>query len=220
VSKLSLGILMQAASKPKFNVILTGGIGSGKTAVSDVFSALNVEIIDTDIISRQVVEPNSLGLSSLVNYFGEDILNPDQSLNRSALRALVFSNNNARTTLNQILHPLIEQEVSRQLELVNSSYSITVVPLFDKNSSTYEYDRVLVIEAPESLQIERASKRDNCSPEHISQIMDTQLTNAQRRQQADDMIINDANLADLTEQVYTLHDKYLQMSLLKGLNNV
>jgi dephospho-CoA kinase len=207
---------MQVASKPAFNIILTGGIGSGKTAVSDIFSTLDVEIIDTDIISRQVVEPNTKGLNQLVACFGTNILNSDMRLNRTNLREIVFSNVEARKQLNQILHPLIGQEVTRQLKQIHSDYCITVVPLFDKNTTDYEYDRVLTIEAPEHLQIERASARDSCSAEHIAQIMAAQLTNTERRQQADDVIVNDLSFAHLTTQVLALHQKYLNLSQSKG----
>jgi dephospho-CoA kinase len=211
---------MQAGSDFPFNIILTGGIGSGKTVVSDTFDKLNVAIIDTDIISRQVVEPLSHGLKQLVDCFGNKILHADQSLNRAVLRQIAFSDNDARINLNKILHPLINQEVYKQLSEIKTNYCITVVPLFDRSNTNYPYNRVLVVESPEELQIERASKRDNCSPEHITQIIAAQSSNDQRRKQADDIILNTSGLDYLIHQVHQLHEKYLKLSQSVGVKHV
>ncbi|MGB2707587.1 MAG: dephospho-CoA kinase, partial [Pseudoalteromonas nigrifaciens] len=170
---------------------LTGGIGCGKTAVSNMLEALGICVVDADIIARQVVEPGSEGLKAIIAHFGADILLADGNLNRSTLRKLVFSNNEHKNWLNALLHPLIRQQIITDLNNATSPYVILVAPLLFENGLDKYCNRTLLIDVPKNVQIERTVKRDNISLEQVNSIIAAQMSREQKQQQADDILNND-----------------------------
>ncbi|WP_352296859.1 dephospho-CoA kinase [Pseudoalteromonas sp. 20-MNA-CIBAN-0454] len=192
---------------------LTGGIGCGKTAVSNMLEALGICVVDADIIARQVVEPGSEGLKAIVAHFGADILLADGNLNRSALRELVFSNTEYKNWLNALLHPLIRQQIITDLNNATSPYVILVAPLLFENGLDKYCNRTLLIDVPKNVQIERTVKRDNISLEQVNSIIAAQMSREQKQQQADDILDNDRSLALVKHDLIALHKGYLKLAL-------
>lgn len=195
-----------------FVVGLTGGIGSGKTAVSDRLKALGIDIVDADVVARQVVEPRTQALLQIQGHFGDDILQPDGQLDRARLRSLIFSNPEEKAWLEKLLHPLIAAEVLRQLEQARSPYVLFVSPLLIEAGQTTFCNRVLVVDAPEASQLDRTTIRDNNSAEQVKSIMDTQLSRQQRLESATDVIDNSDSLQQLDQAVTALHHKFLALA--------
>lgn len=193
-------------------VILTGGIASGKTAVSDRFAKLGVPVIDTDIIARQLVEPGQAALGEIVEHFGEDILDHSGRLDRSRLRQRVFEDSLQKKALESILHPAIGQQVQEQIASLDSDYCILVVPLLVESGKYRWADRILLVDVDEETQIERVMARDSCSREHADAILKAQATRDQRLAVADDVIVNQGNLEDLDQAVLDLHARYSRMA--------
>ena len=196
-------------------IALTGGIGSGKTTVSEIFKSKNIPIIDTDIIARQIVEQNKPAYIEIIKLFGKEILNSDDSINRQALRKLIFSSTEKRLQLESILHPIIWHEVKSQLSVLTSPYCIVVVPLLFENLTkitAVTFDRILVIDTEEVMQVKRSQKRDNSGIETIKQIMKNQVSRQTRTDTADDIILNTENLDSLNEKVDNLHEQYIKQS--------
>lgn len=202
---------------------LTGGIGSGKSTIANIFSALNVPIIDADIVAREVVAKGSPLLDKIVEHFGKSILNAQGELNRTALRLKVFQNEEEKVWLNNLLHPAIRQTMLQQLEQMQSDYVLWVVPLLIENNLTTYCDRILVIDVLPEIQLERASQRDNSNVETIKQIMQAQVNRKTRLSYADDIIENNLSLVEnqesLTKQVEQLHQYYLKLANEKGVRN-
>jgi len=200
-------------------IALTGGIGSGKTTVSELFKSKNIPILDTDVIARQIVEKNKPAYFEIINLFGEEILNKDKNINRDTLRKLIFSSDKKRLQLETLLHPIIWDEVKYQLSMIKTSankpdYCIIVVPLLLENltkNKPINFDRILVIDAEEQSQIERAKNRDNSDESMIKNIMKRQVSRQTRLDAADDVIKNDNDLASLKKNVENLHDYYLNL---------
>jgi len=192
---------------------LTGGIGCGKTAVSNMLEALGICVVDADIIARQVVEPGSEGLKAIVAHFGADILLADGNLNRSALRELVFSNREHKNWLNALLHPLIRQQIIADLNNATSPYVVLVAPLLFENGLDKYCNRTLLIDVPKNVQIERTVKRDNISLEQVNSIITAQMSREQKQQQADDILNNDRSLALVKHDLIALHKGYLKLAL-------
>ncbi|ALS31769.1 dephospho-CoA kinase [Pseudoalteromonas translucida KMM 520] len=192
---------------------LTGGIGCGKTAVSNMLEALDICVIDADIIARQVVEQGSEGLKAIIAHFGADILLADGNLNRSALRELVFSNNEHKNWLNALLHPLIRQQIITDLNNATSPYVVLVAPLLFENGLDKYCNRTLLIDVPKNVQIERTVKRDNISLEQVNSIIAAQMSREQKQQQADDILNNDRSLALVKHDLIALHKGYLKLAL-------
>ncbi|WP_338410935.1 dephospho-CoA kinase [Pseudoalteromonas nigrifaciens] len=192
---------------------LTGGIGCGKTAVSNMLEALDICVVDADIIARQVVEPGSEGLKAIIAHFGADILLADGNLNRSALRELVFSNNEHKNWLNALLHPLIRQQIITDLNNATSPYVVLVAPLLFENGLDKYCNRTLLIDVPKSVQIERTVKRDNISLEQVNSIITAQMSREQKQQQVDDILNNDRSLALVKHDLIALHKGYLKLAL-------
>lgn len=196
----------------RYVVGLTGGIGSGKSAVSKRFAELGIDIIDADEIARDVVAPGSFGLSEIEKHFGPSILLENGSLNRPVLRERVFNNKEEQAWLNALLHPLIRERMHLLIEQSESDYCILAVPLLVENKLTVLCDRVLVVDCPEALQIERATTRDGSAIQTIKNIMAAQASRNDRLNAADDVIDNSGALEDLWPQVNTLHALYLSKS--------
>ncbi|WP_340619497.1 dephospho-CoA kinase [Xenorhabdus siamensis] len=193
-------------------VALTGGIGSGKTTISNVFSSLGVPLVDADIIAREVVTPGSPALQAISEHFGSDILLPDGSLNRTALRQEIFSAPEEKQWLNSLLHPLIHAETQQQLNQVSYPYVIWVVPLLIENNLTHLADRILVVDVPAEIQISRTITRDGVSREQVENILAAQASRQERLEKADDVILNDQKKQDLTARIIELHQKYLKQA--------
>ncbi|RUO75871.1 dephospho-CoA kinase [Idiomarina seosinensis] len=187
---------------------LTGGIGSGKSAASDFLSTKGIDIIDADIVAREVVAPGSECLLAIKNRFGDDVMMADGGLDRKALRDIVFSDEQQKQWLNQLLHPAIRTRILQQLEASRSAYVVLAAPLLLENGLDQYCDRVLVIDIPESLQVARTVKRDNSEPQQVEAIMAAQLNRSQRLQKADDVVVNDGDLDNLHQQLNQLDKNY------------
>jgi len=203
---------MTQASNGQLRIGLTGGIASGKTAVADLFAARGIAVIDTDLVSREVVEPGQPGLQAVAAAFGNEILLADGSLDRAQLRKLIFENSDARERLEGILHPLIRHATFAHASKTDGPYRIFAVPLLAETGFDELVDRVLVIDCPEELQRQRLMERDNESESSADIIISTQASRQQRLDLADDVIVNDGTLRELEESVEKLHQKYLRLS--------
>lgn len=193
-----------------FTIALTGGIASGKTAVSDMFAEIGVDIVDTDLISREVVMPGSEGLAAIVSVFNSSILENDGSLNRRKLREIVFADKDSLQLLESITHPLIQKRAKELIDLANGDYCILVVPLLVNSSMRDWVDRVLVVDVDEDLQLQRLLERDCETIEQAQTIIVTQAGRQQLLEIADDVVINDAGLEKLRKQVQNLHIIYIE----------
>lgn len=193
-------------------VALTGGIGSGKTTIANLFAQLNVPIIDADIIAREVVEPNTPALAKISHHFGEQILNDEGSLNRRKLRDIVFHDEKQKIWLNQLLHPLIQQETLKQFAECKSPYLIWVIPLLIENKLTHYADRILVIDVSRETQIERTMKRDNADRQLTENILNAQVDRQTRLSYADDVINNEDAIEQVAHIVQQLHQHYLTLA--------
>lgn len=199
-----------------FIVGLTGGIGSGKTAVSDRFSAKGITIVDADLCSRVVVEPGKPALKAIIEHFGEEIATSEGTLDRAALRQRVFSNPEEKKWLESLLHPLIAEQVWRELEAAKTPYVMLVSPLLVESRQNLICDRVLVVDVPEETQIARTTVRDNNSAEQVGNIIKTQASRTQRLQLATDVIENIHGLDYLDQQVELLHQQFLELARKKN----
>lgn len=192
---------------------LTGGIGSGKTLVSDRFAALGVPVIDTDVIARQIVQPGQAALQELVAEFGQEILLEDGHLNRDQLREIAFSNSTKKKRLDEITHPAIRRETEKQLAAVVYPYCIVVIPLLTAESAFSPFlHRVLTVNCDREIRISRVMKRNQLSRESVESIMRTQLTDEQRLNFADDVIDNSGSKELALQATDELHHKYLDLS--------
>lgn len=188
---------------------LTGGIGVGKTTVSDIFKNLGVPVIDTDIIARELVCPGSPVLTEIVDTFGTEILTQDNILDRRLLGKIVFSDSSLRKSLESILHPRIKNAVLKQLQDLNAPYCIVVVPLLFETDFVELVDKVLVIDAPEKQRICWIEKRNGLSKADISAIVSTQTTRQTRLASADYVIVNNGTIKDLEGRVLAAHRSIL-----------
>lgn len=187
---------------------LTGGIGSGKSFVAECFAQHGIDIVDADVVAREVVGPGTEGLAKLVAYFGKDILDEQNTLDRAKLRKIVFISPEKTQWLNETLHPLIRDKMKQSLTQASSNYVLFVVPLLYENK-LYEWcDRICVVDLPESQQLSRASARDNNSEEQIKHIMANQCSRNERLSIAHDVIDNSKNKIHTAKQVNLLHNVY------------
>lgn len=191
---------------------LTGGIGSGKSTVAQHFKQLGIDIIDADTAARKVVEKDSPALARIADHFGEEILNIDDTLNRTALRSQIFNSPKERQWLESLLHPLIKIWIQQALSNSTGAYTILETPLLLETDQHLLVDRILVIDVPEKLQVVRASDRDNSNEEQIHAIMNAQLPRKERLARADDILDNSNPLDYIEHQVTKLHHKYLQLA--------
>lgn len=195
---------------------LTGGIGSGKTAVSDLFADKGIVIVDADVIAREVVEPGQPALNAIVDRFGPQMLLPDSTLDRRALRELIFNSDEDKNWLNALLHPAIRESMQAQTQRATSAYCILSVPLLVENGLDKMVDRVLVVDVATKLQIERTSSRDQQSKEQVEKIIAAQASREQRLAAADDVIDNNGERSALIEQVEQLHKHYIDCVKIKA----
>ena len=187
---------------------LTGGIGSGKSTVCRLFAELGAPIIDADIIARELVKPQAYALNQLVNQFGAEILNSDATLNRAYLRDLVFSDKTKKAQLDQIMHPLIYDEIERQIKALNSPYCIIAIPLLLETQQMQRVDRIAVVDCNADTQLLRVVNRDHLKPEQVISIIASQIPRQQRLSFANDVIDNSGSAEQLAEQVKRLHNSY------------
>lgn len=200
--------------KKKFIVGLTGGIGSGKTTVSDIFKQHGITIVDADLVAREVVAPESAGLKAIVSHFGERVLQADGQLDRATLRREIFDQAEQRAWLNNLLHPMIRQMMFSQIEQAQSAYVILVAPLLFENELDRLVNTTLVVDTSAALQILRTSERDNVDTDQVAKIIASQMTREQRLEKADNLIENKGNLADLHKAVTLLHQNFLAQAQL------
>lgn len=189
---------------------ITGGIGSGKTAVSDRFAERGITIVDADVASRTVVEPGRPALARIAEHFGDALIAQDGSLDRAALRAKVFADEGERRWLEALLHPLIAEEIQRGLAEATSPYAMLASPLLVEAGQDRYVDRVLVVDVPEDVQLARTMARDGNSEEQVRRIIAAQSARSDRLARADDVIENTGSLADLDAAVAALHERYLE----------
>jgi dephospho-CoA kinase len=193
-------------------VALTGGIASGKTTVANLFAARGVPVIDTDQIARDVVEPGTPALAAVVSVFGPDILDPDGRMDRRRMRERIFADRDAKLRLEAILHPAIRAEMERQSQAADGPYQVLVIPLFTEGGRRDHVDRVLLVDVPEELQIERLTLRDGVTRDQARASLNAQATRAERLAMADDVIRNSGRVDELAARVAELHEKYVTLS--------
>jgi dephospho-CoA kinase len=193
-------------------IALTGGIGSGKSAVTNHLRALGAIVLDADEFSHEATAKGCEALERIGEVFGPKVLNPDGSLDRAALRQLVFSDAAARTQLETILHPDIRRRMQEATAQTDAPYCVFSIPLLIETGRTKEFDRVLVVEAPASIRRERTVHRSKLDRKQIDAIIAAQASDEERRQAANDLIINDSSLAALGTKVKELHQQYLVLA--------
>ncbi|MGL5813038.1 MAG: dephospho-CoA kinase [Aeromonas sp.] len=191
-------------------VAITGGIGSGKTTVANQFAALGIDVIDADVIAREVVEPGTPALAAIADHFGADMLGEDGTLDRRALRERIFNHPEEKLWLNALLHPQIRSEMLRQCAAASSPYCLLVVPLLVENGLTGLADRILVIDVDEETQIERTCRRDGVSRAQAEAILAAQASRAERLAAADDVLDNQNGSSEtISTRILALHRTYL-----------
>ena len=188
---------------------ITGGIGSGKSAVTDHLETLGITVVDADKVARVVVEPGTSGLAAITEHFGTDVLLANGGLDRAALRKIVFDNHNERKVLEEITHPRIRDEIIRQLSEASSPYVVLSSPLLLESGQNTLADYVVVVDVPEEVQLKRTMARDDNSEALVKQIMAAQLDRQTRLSRADASIMNDTSLEELYEHVEALHEDLL-----------
>lgn len=193
---------------------LTGGIGSGKSTVADLFAARGVPLVDTDVIAHRITAPHGIAMAAISAQFGPEFVATDGSMDRARMRALVFSDEAARKRLEAITHPLIRAETEREMREANGPYVIVVVPLLVESGSwKTRVDRVLAVDCGVETQIARVMRRNGFAREQVLAIIARQATREARLAAADDVIVNDgATLETLTRDVEALHERYLELS--------
>lgn len=210
---------MGAASlKQPLKVGLTGGIGSGKSVVSDLFAKLSVPIIDADCLSRKLVEKGQPAYVKIVELFGQGVIDKHGDLRRDYLRSVVFNNIVLKKQLESVIHPEVRKLIRTKLNAVNHPYCIISIPLLIESGLQHTVDRILVVDAPEQLQISRACARDSARPEDIMKIIHSQVKREERLRHADEIITNDSSIDQLQSQVENLNEKYLKLTATPSVN--
>jgi len=191
---------------------LTGGIGSGKTVASDEFARLGAEVIDTDLLSRSLVEPDQPALTEIVALFGPSVLDATGRLDRAHLREKVFADPQARRELEGILHPKIREAMLERAAQSTAPYVVFVIPLLFETGQQALVDRVLLIDVAQDVQRARVAARDGLDATQITRILQAQTDRATRLAEADDIVHNDAGISDLHAAIAELHRKYLDLA--------
>lgn len=196
-----------------FCVGVTGGIGSGKSRAAALFGELGADVVDTDDISHEITAAGGSAMPAIIKAFGTTVAAADGSMDRAAMRRLVFENPGARKQLENILHPQIREQARNLVMASTAPYVLLVVPLLLETGAYRDLiRRVLVIDCDESLQISRAMQRSNLTADAVRAIMAAQLSRQQRLAGADDVIRNDGDIARLLAQVTDLHQQYLKLA--------
>ncbi|WP_114418568.1 dephospho-CoA kinase [Marinospirillum perlucidum] len=203
---------MSDSAKKKLVIGLTGGIGSGKTAATDLFQMHGIAVIDADVLAREALAIDSPLLVDVFNQFGQELQNPEGGLNRAALRERVFNNPGDKKWLEELIHPWVRQKVEAALTTAPSEYSILSSPLLLETGQDQLVDRILVIDIPEALQLERTCDRDGNTPELVRKIMAQQISRDKRLEAATDVIDNSQGFNELQKQVDYWHSYYLQLA--------
>ena len=201
---------MNAHRDKPLRIGLTGGIASGKSTVADMFAELGVPVIDTDVIAREVVRPGEPALDEIRRAFGDGVIAADGTLDRAAMRAIVFGDDTARRRLEEIVHPRIGEATRQQADAAGGDYQVIVVPLLVGSALRAFVDRVLVVDCAEEIQVARLLARDAESEEQARRILAAQSSRDERLAIADDIIANDGDLDETREHVLALHRQYLQ----------
>jgi len=197
-------------------VALTGGIASGKSTVAELFSELEVPVIDSDVLAREAVAPGTPGLKALADHFGKNILQTDGSLNREALRKIIFSNANERKFVEETLHPAIRELSDQQSQLHHQNgktYCLFDIPLLVETKQQHRYERVLVVDVSEEIQATRVIARDNTTEEEAMKIINSQASRIERLNAATDIIFNDVMLNALADEVRFLDYKFKTIAI-------
>ena len=189
---------------------ITGGIGSGKSAATQWFESQGIQVVDADIVAREVVEKGQPALQKIQQTFGDWVLQSDGNLDRRALREYIFQNPEARQTLEKITHPAIRQSIIQQLQTPKSPYVILVSPLLFETNQHELVNHTLLVDASEQTQIQRASQRDGQNQEQIQKIIAAQMPRERKRELANDIVFNDGLLEHLYQQLEPLHQSYLK----------
>jgi dephospho-CoA kinase len=191
---------------------LTGGIASGKTTIANLFHRhFDIGIVDADVVARDVVMPGTPGLNAIVEHFGQDILDNQGALNRKELRSRIFSDREEQNWLNNLLHPLIREKMTQELDKITTPYVLLVVPLLVENQLQSMANRILVIDVDVDTQIARTIERDKVSREQVDSIISAQASRKQRLELADDVIVNNDDTISLLPQIKKLHEHYMAL---------
>ncbi len=196
-----------------FVVALTGGIASGKSAIADRFAALGASVLDADIVARELVVPGSPALAEIVEHFGADALAANGALDRGAMRTRVFADAQARHRLEAILHPRIRAALRERARIATGPYVLLVIPLLTESGRYDWIDRVLLVDVPRETQRQRLLARDGIAAALADAMLDAQASREQRLAMADDVIENDATLADLDAKIVALHERYVSLGI-------
>lgn len=198
--------------KTPYRVGLTGGIGSGKSTVAGIFANKGVPVIDADEMARKAVMPGTEAFEKIKLLFGQNVITSTGELRREQLRKIVFNDNDKRARLEAIIHPAVYRMIEEAIGQVDYPYCVLSIPLLFETGANLQVDEVIVVDAPEELQIIRTCRRDNVSKESVKQIIITQIDRKKRLELADEIIKNDKGLDYLESQVEILHKKYLKLS--------
>lgn len=196
-------------------IALTGGMCSGKSTVAKIFLELGITVIDADEIVHELLQKDTIIYKKIVGHFGNSILTRDKDIDRKILREIIFNETTERKWLENLLHTLVYQTIQDRIKQITSPYCVTMIPLLFETIELAKqfkiFDRILVVEAPITTQIKRAIERDHVSLDQAKKIINVQFTNKIRRQQADDIIINDGSIEDLRKKIINMHNQYLKL---------
>ena len=192
---------------------LTGGIGSGKSSAAKFFIELGIDVIDADEVSKNILDSNIEAKDKFVDTFGNEFLDTNNKIDRSLLRSEIFKDKQKKTLLESIIHPLVREQILKFIENSKSIYKIIMVPLIFETKSESFYDKILVVDCEEEIQIKRASKRDKKSTDNIINIMKAQASRQERNSIADIIIMNNDSLEDLKKEVTKTHQKLLGINI-------
>ncbi|MGH8659571.1 MAG: dephospho-CoA kinase [Gammaproteobacteria bacterium] len=191
---------------------VTGGIGSGKTTVCELFAGLGVPVIDADLIARELVAPGQPALAAIIAQFGEDIIGAEGGLKRERLRSLIFADREKRKCLEEILHPRVYAEMERRAEKIKTPYCILCIPLLLESGGANRVDQIVVVDVPEALQKQRVLTRDGVSLNAVEAMLNAQVDRTERLRLADAVIDNQGDIEGLRRQVLTLHQHFLSLA--------
>ncbi len=192
---------------------LTGGIGVGKTVVSEKFKTLyDVSVIDADKITRQLMQIGNEAYNEIVSTFGGESLSDNKEINRKFLREVIFSDSSKRDILEKIIHPKVRHAIIENTHSLSGPYCLIVIPLLIESNMQSIVDRILVVDAHQQNQLNRVAERDNCDPDHVQKIIDAQISADERLRHANDIITNNGDFDDLDRQIHRLHQKYLALT--------